>query len=110
METLIITEAIYQVAMTVVCASASALVGWLLAMAKKQRAEEKAISQIIRALARREIMDAYQAHVVEGRKLSVERCEQLVEIYDAYRALSGNGTVERMFKEIMAKRPWVVTD
>lgn len=103
-------EAAQQVIMTILCAAASAAFGAALATLKKRTAQDKAMGQILKAIGRKEIMDAYQAYIIEGHKMTVERYEQLTEIYEAYAALGGNGTAKRMYEEITAKRPWVVTD
>ena len=84
--------------------------GYLIAIHRKRSKQERATAQIIKALGRKEIMDAYQAYIVEGRHMTVERFEQLTEIFEAYTDLGGNGTAKRMYEEIKAKRPWIVTD
>lgn len=89
---------------------ATGVFGYLLAMHRKRTKEERATAQIIKALGRKEIMDAYQVYIVEGHHMTVERFEQLTEIFEAYTTLGGNGTAKRMYEEIKAKRPWIVTD
>lgn len=84
--------------------------GYLAAMLRRRTKQEKATAQIIKALGRKEIMDAYQTYVVEEHHMTVERFGQLSEIFGAYTDLGGNGTAKRMFEEIKAKRPWIVTD
>lgn len=89
---------------------ATGIFGYLVAMLRRRTKEERATAQIIKALGRKEIMDAYQLYIVEGHRMTVERFEQLTEIYEAYTTLGGNGTAKRMYEEIKAKRPWIVTD
>lgn len=89
---------------------ATGIAGYLIALMRKRSKEERATTQIIKALGRKEIMDAYQSYIVEGHHMTVERFEQLTEIFDAYQVLGGNGTAKRMYEEIKAKRPWIVTD
>lgn len=84
--------------------------GYLIAIHRKRNKQERATAQIIKALGRKEIMDAYQAYIVEEHHMTVERFEQLTEIFEAYTDLGGNGTAKRMYEEIKAKRPWIVTD
>lgn len=106
----IATTALNQAILTLVAAIASAAFGAALATLKKRTSQDRAMAQILKATGRKEIMDAYQAYIIEGHKMTVERYEQLTEIYEAYAALDGNGTAKRMYEEITAKRPWVVTD
>lgn len=86
------------------------IVGYLTAVLRRRTDEDRATAQIIKALGRKEIMSAYRLHVVEKRKLTVERFDQITEIFEAYTTLGGNGTAKRMYEEIKAKRPWIVTD
>lgn len=89
---------------------ATGVFGYLVAMLRRRTKEERATAKIIKALGRKEIMDAYQLYIVEGHRMTVERFEQLTEIFEAYTTLGGNGTAMRMYEEIKAKRPWIVTD
>lgn len=84
--------------------------GYLVAMLRKRTKEDRATAKVIKAMARKEIMDAYQLYVAEGRHMTVERFDQLTEIFEAYIDLGGNGAAKRMYEEIKAKRPWIVTD
>lgn len=106
----IVTTALNQAVVTIVAAIASAAFGAAMATLRKRTAQDRAMGQIMKAIGRKEIMDAYQAYVAEGRKMTVERYEQLTEIYQAYAALGGNGTAKRMYEEITDMKPWVVTD
>ena len=99
-----------QVLMQLVPTVAAGAFGYIVAMLRKRSKYERAVAKIIKALGRKEIMDAYQAYIVEERHMSVERFEQLTEIFEAYTDLGGNGTAQRMYEEIKAKRPWIVTD
>lgn len=99
-----------QLAMALLPPLVTGIFGYLLAMLRRRSKAEKATAQIIKALGRKEIMDAYQTYVVDGHRMTVERFEQITEIIEAYAALGGNGTAKRMYEEIKAKRPWIVTD
>lgn len=100
----------HQVFVALLPTLAGGIFGYLVAMLRKRTKQDQATAQIIKALGRKEIMDAYQTYIVEGRHMTVERFEQLTEIFEAYTTLGGNGTVKRMYEEIKAKRPWIVTD
>lgn len=101
---------IWQMFIALLPSLATGVFGYLVAMLRKRTKEERATAKIIKALGRKEIMDAYQTYIVDERHMSVERFEQLTEIFEAYTDLGGNGTARRMYKEIKAKRPWIVTD
>lgn len=68
----------------------------------------RALFQLTKAHARREITDAYQAHVVERKKLTTERHRELTEAFEAYTELGGNGTTKRLWEELEELRPWLV--
>lgn len=78
--------------------------------AKRASEEMRSIKRGLRAILRKEIVDAYTCYVVEGQKMSVERFEELDESFEAYKGLGGNGTAKRLFEEIRAKRPWIVRE
>ena len=96
----------------------SALIGALVAgvivrvksSAKAATKEMRAIKLGVKAMLRKEIVDAYQYYIVEGHKMTLERYEELKESYEAYIALGGNGIAKRLFKEIEEKKPWIVMD
>lgn len=96
-----------QIILTVIAALASMGVGALAASLKKRTKQDIAAGNILKAIGRKEIVDAYQTFVVEGRRITVERFSEVNEIYEAYKALGGNGTAKRMYEEIAAKRPWI---
>ena len=56
---------------------ATGIAGYLAAMVRRRSKEEQATTKIIRALGRKEIMDAYQSYIVAGHHKTVERFEQL---------------------------------
>ena len=103
-------DGIWQMFLQLLAPAATCVVGYLAALLRRRTKEERATAQVIKALARKEVMDAYQAYIVEGHKMSVERFDQLSDIFGAYTDLGGNGTAKRMFEEIEAKRPWIVID
>ena len=99
-----------QLVLPLVTSLVTGIAGYLVAMLKKRTKAEQATAKVIKAMARKEIMDAYQLYIVEGHHMTVERFDQLTEIFEAYVDLGGNGTAKRMYEEIKAKRPWIVTD
>lgn len=99
-----------QILLALLPSVATGAFGYLAALHRRRTKEDEAISKVIKALGRKEIMDAYQLYIVEGHRMTVERFEQLTEVYEAYTVLGGNGTAKRMYEEIKAKRPWIVID
>lgn len=96
----------------------SALIGALVAgvivrlksSARHATDEMKAIKRGLRAILRKEIVDAYQYYIVEGHKMTVERIDELEKAFEAYEGLGGNGTAKELFNVVKANRPWIVTD
>lgn len=89
---------------------ATGVAGYLAAAMRRRTKEERATAKVIKALARKEIMDAYELYVAQGRHMTVERLDQLTEVFEAYTALGGNGSAKRMYEQTRATAPWVVTD
>ena len=87
-----------------------ALGGFVMATYTKFSKQVRAAFKLTKAQGRKEIVDAYQAFVVEGRHMTVERHRELAETYEAYTALGGNGTAKRLWAELQQIDPWIVTD
>lgn len=87
-----------------------ALGGFVAATYTKFARQVRAALKLAKAQGRREIVDAYQLYVVEGRKMTIERHRELAETYEAYTALGGNGTAKRLWAELGEIDPWIVTD
>lgn len=87
-----------------------ALGGFVMATYTKFAKQVRAAFKLVEAQGRKEIVDAYQAYVVEGRHMTVERHRELAETYEAYTALGGNGTAKRLWAELGEIDPWIVTD
>ncbi len=87
-----------------------ALGGFVMATYTKFAKQVRAAFKLAQAQGRKEIVDAYQAFVVEGRHMTVERHRELAETYEAYTALGGNGTAKRLWAELGEIDPWIVTD
>lgn len=87
-----------------------ALGGFVMATYTKFAKQVRAAFKLAKAQGRREIVDAYQAFVVEGRHMTIERHRELAETYEAYTALGGNGTAKRLWTELQDIDPWIVTD
>lgn len=78
--------------------------------AEEDAALEAATHEIMKALARQMIIDAYEKYIIHGEHLTIARYEELLRVYEAYKALGGNGTAEAYMREIIARKPYLVTD
>lgn len=94
----------------VITGALGALGGFVMATYTKFAKQVRAAFKLAKAQGRKEIVDAYQAFVVEGRHMTVERHRELAETYEAYTALGGNGTARRLWEELEEIDPWIVTD
>ena len=87
-----------------------ALGGFVMATYTKFAKQVRAAFKLTKAQGRKEIVDAYQLFVVEGRHMTIERHRELAETYEAYTTLGGNGTAKRLWSELGEIDPWIVTD
>lgn len=93
--------------LSALCAIVGALTGWIIS-ARRSRSEREreiakkqdAIREGVLALLRAQLVDAYEKYVVHGAPLTVERRHEIDRAFAAYKALGGNGTIERLYAEI----------
>lgn len=85
-----------------------ALVGFFATKLHAKTKHEEAMEEGMRCLLRKEIVDMYDWHVHEGHPMSVERKRDVVEAYEAYHALGGNGVITDMYSELMDKDVCIV--
>lgn len=71
---------------------------------------EKARIIIEKASARAHIKAAYRRFIIDQEHMTIASYEELAEEYEAYRALGGNGTAKAYMEEIMALKPYLVTE
>ncbi len=89
---------------------ASGIIGFLIAQVKHLSKYQKARLIIDKASARDHIKTAYEKYVIGGKKMSISTYDELLEEYEAYKLLGGNGTGERYMQEIKARKPYLITD
>ena len=51
-------------------------------------------------LIRKAIIDGYDQFVKHNAPMSVERREEYTELYNAYKALGGNGVIEHLYEQL----------
>lgn len=70
------------------------------AEAKQETAEQKAERDIVRALARYELVRASLAAISAGN-ITVEEADALTDLYEPYAILGGNGNGKRLYEQAM---------
>lgn len=102
--------ALNQAVIAVVGMVTTGVIGFLAGVLKQHTKREKARIKIEKAMARQMIFDAYEKYIIRGEHMTIARYEELLEVYEAYIVLGGNGTAKRYMQEIMAKKPYLVTE
>lgn len=77
--------------------------------AEKEEVERARII-LAKASARKNILDAYEKYVINSDHLTIARYEELLEEFEAYTLLGGNGTAKKYMEEIVAIKPYLVID
>lgn len=77
-----------------------ATTGFILTKVKKDRKKEKAIEQGVQALLRNELIRRYREYETKG-EVSILDKENLEHMYEEYINLGGNGTVKKMYEEMV---------
>lgn len=88
------------IASQVIGIGVAAACGYLGAQVKRLSARDAALYEGMKAVLRRELVDDFEAYVVEGHPMSIERKREVDECYHAYRELGGNGTGAQMYEKI----------
>ena len=99
-----------QLITTVIGMAATGVIGFLIAQVKHYQHYQRARLIIDKASAREHIKTAYEKYVIGGKRMSISTYDDLLEEYEAYKILGGNGTGERYMKEIKALKPYLITE
>lgn len=86
------------------------IVGFLAERLRKVRRETEAIGNGVQVLLLARIQQDYEHYVVLHEHMTLSDKEVHERTFVAYEALGGNGVAKGMHEEIMAKKPWIVTD
>lgn len=105
-----ISAAGQQLITSIVGIIASGAIGFLIAKVETLNKYSKARLIIDKASAREHIKTAYKKYVIGGKKMSISTYDDLLEEYEAYKLLGGNGTGERYMAEIKKLKPFLITD
>lgn len=90
--------------------AAAGVAGFFIAKVTHLSKKEKARVVVDKCTSRKYIFDAYERYVVNNEHISSARYDDVLELYDAYKTLGGNGTAEKYMDEIKKKNPYLVTD
>lgn len=101
--------AINQFVLTAVGMAATGVIGFLAGTLKQHSRRERARVIIEKASAREHIKTAYEKYIVKDSVMTIATYEDLLEEYEAYQILGGNGTAKAYMKEIIEKKPYLVT-
>lgn len=74
--------------------------GFILTKLKKSRKKEKAVEQGVQALLRNELIRRYREYEIKG-EISILDKENLEHMYEEYINLGGNGTVKKMYEDLI---------
>lgn len=94
----------------VISIAVAAACGYLGATATRLKARDAALYEGMKAVLRRELVDDFEAYVVEGHPMSIERKREVDECYHAYRELGGNGTGAQMYEKICAVKIAIIKE
>lgn len=76
------------------------LVGFLGGQVKRLTARDRAIEQGIGVILRRQLMEDYETHVINGHPLTMEQRREIDECFAAYNGLGLNGTGRRAYEAL----------
>lgn len=68
--------------------------------AERQRRHDEAVDRALKATLRKDLVDAMEKYVTNGKPLTVERKHEITESFLAYKELGGNGTGQAMYDAI----------
>lgn len=65
---------------------------------KKWNIKQSILEDSTRAHLKHKIIKSYH-HAIEKKSISIEEYESVVDLYESYKALGGNGTCERIYHD-----------
>ena len=76
--------------------------GYLGGKVKRLTARDRAIEQGIGVILRRQLMEDYETHVINGHPLTMEQRREIDECFAAYNGLGLNGSGARVYEALCA--------
>lgn len=80
----------------------------LVKLDEERTARDEAMMLGMQSLLRGQIVDFYDKYHNQSKHLTVERKRELDEMYTAYHALGGNGTITGLYEELKNSDIWIV--
>lgn len=84
----------------VLTAVTTGLAGYLVWLAQKTYTNKSASARALKALLRAEIRERYH-HYIERGWITPHELDEFIDMYNAYKELGGNGTVEKMYQTVI---------
>ena len=91
-----------QLVSLIVAAAFGVATGYLGGKVKRLTARDRAIEQGIGVILRRQLMDDYETHVINGEPLTMEQRREIDECWAAYNGLGLNGSGARAYEALCA--------
>lgn len=85
----------------VLTAVTTGLAGYLVWLAQKTYTNKSASARALKALLRAEIRERHR-HYVERGWITTHELDEFIDMYNAYKELGGNGTVEKMYQTVIS--------
>lgn len=79
----------------------TAIIGWCVASLKRDRKEQKAISNGVGVLLRSRLIDLHERYVIEAQPCSIDVKQEADGIYVAYHELGLNGMGTELHRQIL---------
>lgn len=93
---------VQQLVSLLVAAVFGVVTGYLGGKVKRLTARDRAIEQGIGVILRRQLMEDYETHVINGEPLTMEERREIDECWEAYHGLGLNGTGRRAYEALCA--------
>lgn len=92
---------ILQLASWAITSALGAAIAMLASGAKGAHKRQKAMEDGMKALVRAQLFNMHEKFVVHGEVCSYDDKEQATRLFEAYKALGGNGTGAKIYNQIM---------
>lgn len=79
---------------------ATSIIAFIKIMISKEKKKDKAIENAVQALLRNELIRRYREYEEKG-EISILDKENITHMFEEYKNLGGNGTVEKLYSELL---------
>lgn len=91
----------------IITAVLAGLAGYLTSSLRKKHTHDDAMEVGMQVLLRKALIDSYDYYHNQCHKMTVERRREIVEAYEAYTMLGGDGVVSKMVADITETDVWI---